>query len=326
MPATPTVIDIDPDPSSGFEALFMAGLQQVKSVPEEILHQMPAETISVSDLLVANLPQSSQSVLRSPESCLSRQTPSWTAKCLWKTCVPPREWLSSLDIALDRGWANGIYLIEVPAGSKDLRFPLWIGSFWLEMAEVIEQREKWERARGWMLTMVWTPGIQEAEKVLDRTPWGLRLWPLIGHNRSTRVGFLAGLLSNEWLAERHIDTLVAYINDRFQKCRRPGATLVADSYLGSLLLRKGGKSMDELREDQELKTYGDKILHGHERLLFPAHIGGSASGHWVVFSVDIRQKEISYGECPHEQMTGCILTRCFVMKVTRSIPLSQDRT
>ena len=78
-PSTPTVIDIDPNPSSGSEAeaLFMAGLQQVKSIPEEILRQMPAaQTISVSDLLAADLPQSLQSVLRLPETCLSKQTSS----------------------------------------------------------------------------------------------------------------------------------------------------------------------------------------------------------------------------------------------------------
>ena len=108
MPSTPTpVIDIDPNPSSGFEALFMAGLQQVKSIPEEFLRQTPAETISVSDLLVTDLPQSLQSVLRLPETCLSKQTSSWILKCVWRTRVPPREWLSSFDITLDRGWPAG---------------------------------------------------------------------------------------------------------------------------------------------------------------------------------------------------------------------------
>ena len=36
-------------------------------------------------------------------------------------------------------------------------------------------------AQGWMQTMVRGPEIQDAEKLLDRTPWGLRLWPLAGH-------------------------------------------------------------------------------------------------------------------------------------------------
>ena len=29
---------------------------------------------------------------------------------------------------LDRGWASEIHSIEVPAGSKDLRLPFWIGN------------------------------------------------------------------------------------------------------------------------------------------------------------------------------------------------------
>ena len=91
---------------------------------------MPAETISVPDLLAASLPQSLQNVIHLPESCLSKQTSSWTAECLWKARVPPREWLSSLNITwiAGRGWASEIHSIEVPAGSKDLRFPFWIGN------------------------------------------------------------------------------------------------------------------------------------------------------------------------------------------------------
>lgn len=86
--------------------------------------------------------------------------------------------------------------------------------------------------------MVRGPEIQEAEKLFDRTPWGLRLWPLAGYDQVTRVGFLASLLSNEWLAERHIDTFVAYLNDQLRRGDQPGVAFVADQYLGSLLSRK----------------------------------------------------------------------------------------
>jgi len=175
MPATPPIIDIDPDIPSGFGLLATVALQQEKTVPEEVLHRIPAETISVSDLVMVDLPQRLQDVLRSPESCLSKQTPSLTDRQLWGTRVPPRTWLYDLEVAIDHGWANGIVSVEVPVGSKNLRFPIWIGSFWLEMVEVIEQREKWKRALGWVKTMVRDPEIQKVEKLLERTPWGLRL-------------------------------------------------------------------------------------------------------------------------------------------------------
>jgi len=284
--------------------LAAVALQQEKSVPEEMLCQIPAETMFVSDLVTAALPKHLQGVLRSPGSCLSKRAPNWTAEQLWTTCVPPRTWLNNLDIAVDHKWASGICSIEVPAGNRDLRFPLWIGSFWLGMVEAIEQRDRWKRAQGWMLTMLRGPEIQEAERLWDRTPWGLRLWPLAGHDQSTRVGFLAGLLSNEWLAERHIDILVSYLDDRFRESNQPGATLVADQYLGSLLSRKRGETAAKLQEDRELRTYADKIMGGrHERLLLPAHIGGSTVGHWIVFSVNIRERTISYGKYSRKQIT-----------------------
>ena len=226
------MINIDPDIPSGFEFLAKVALQQEKSVPKEILQQIPAETIAVSHLMVTDLPRRLQDVLRSPESCLSKQAPNWTPEDLQRTHVPPRAWLSGLDIAITRGWFSGSWSIEAPVGSNELQFPLWIINFWLEMIEVIEQKEKWKKAQGWMLTMVRSPEIQEVEKLLDRVPWGLRLWPLTGYNQVTRVGFLAGLLSNEWLAEWHVDMLVAYLNNRLQRGNQPGATLSLTSTSG----------------------------------------------------------------------------------------------
>ena len=327
MPTAPSVIDIDPDPPTGFEALLAAGLQQDKTIPEWILRRMPAETLSVSDLVATDLPRGLEDKLCSPESCLSKQTPVWTVEHLWNTDVPSRTWLNDLDIALDRGWHSGIHSIEAPVGSNGQRFPLWTVCFWLKMVEVIKQKEKWKKARGWMRTMVRGPEIQEAEKLLDRTPWGLKLWPLIGHQRETRVGYLAELLSNEWLGERHIDTLVTYLGDRLRKSCRSGAAFIADHYLASLLSRRRNENAAKLRGDQELGIYAEKILDGrHDRLLFPAHFGGKKSGHWVVFSVDIRRQTTSYGEFSCKRMTGCPLTRRHT-KVTRLGPRSdRDKT
>ena len=125
MPTSiPTVIDVDPDAPSGIAALAAAALHQEKTIPEGTLRRIPEETAPVSNLLAANLPQRFQGVLRSPESCVSKQTPDWTTERLWETRVPARGWLGDLDIALDRGWASGASSIEVPTGSKGLRFPL----------------------------------------------------------------------------------------------------------------------------------------------------------------------------------------------------------
>lgn len=316
MSTIPPVINIDPDPLSGIELLATVAIHQERNVPREILQQIPAETISVSRLVATVLPQILQDILRSPESCFSEQAPNSSPEDLWRTPVPPRTWLNGLEISLAQRWSRTIRSIEVPVGSNWFRFPLWVVDFWLKVIEVIEQRDRWKRAQGWMLTMVRGPEIQEAEKILDRVPWGLRLWPLAGYNQVTMVGFLAGLLSNDWLAERHIDTLVAYLNNRFQKGNQPGTTLIGDQYLGSLLSRKRRETAAALREDRELRTYADKILDGHhERLLFPAHVGGPASGHWIVFAVDIREKTISHGKFS-TSMARRSLTGYSMMKVT----------
>jgi len=111
MATIPPAIDIDPDTSSGFRLLVAAALQQEKNIPEEVLRRIPVETISVSNLVAADLPWRLQDVLRSPESCLSEQTPIWTDEKPREAYVPPTTWLNGLDIGLDRGWTSGIVSI-----------------------------------------------------------------------------------------------------------------------------------------------------------------------------------------------------------------------
>ena len=150
MPTAPSVIDIDPDLPMGFKALLAAGLQQDKTIREWILRRMPAEALSVSDLVATDLPRGLEDELCSPESCLSKKPPVWTIEHLWNTDVPSRTWLNDLDIALDRGRHRGIHSIKAPVGSNDQRIPLWAVDSWLKMVEVIKQREKWKKSGGWM--------------------------------------------------------------------------------------------------------------------------------------------------------------------------------
>ena len=297
MSTEPTTIDVEPEPPSGIGLLVEAAFQQDTSIPEDILRQIPAETASVTNLIAAAVPKSLGCTLHSPESCLSNLTPDWTPEDLWKARVPSRTWLNDLEMTMAKGWARKAKAVVVSVGPRNLRFPLWILNFWWKMSEVVEQRTGWKEAQGWMSRMVRGLEIQKAEKLFDRIPWGLRLWPLTGYDEMTRVGFLAELLSNKWLAERHINTLVAYLNDRLRKSGRSGTTLIADQYLGSLLSRKRYETLGQLRTDKELKTYMDRILGGRcERLLFPAHVGGCAAGHWIVFSVDIKRRTFSHGK------------------------------
>jgi hypothetical protein len=65
MPTISPPIDVDPEAPSGIGVLAAAALQHEKIIPEEILCQMPGETISVSELVATDLPRGLRSVLRS---------------------------------------------------------------------------------------------------------------------------------------------------------------------------------------------------------------------------------------------------------------------
>jgi len=57
----------------------------------------------------------------------------------------------------------------------------------------------WLATADWVSRRAQGPEIHEARNLLKRAPRGIRLWSLVGHDKVTRTGYLAELLSNQWL-------------------------------------------------------------------------------------------------------------------------------
>lgn len=161
--------------------------------------------------------------------------------------------------------------------------------------EVVEQRDKWRAAEGWLSKRVQDSEIRKARDLLEKVPWGLRLWPLAGPDKETRVGHLAELLSNEWLGERHIDTISSYLNAQVQG--EPGSrptNLVAGLDLQAYLSNNSRSTAETMQSHEGLRMYARRISdHKYSRLFIPAHVGGN---HWIVFSVDFEKYTFEYGE------------------------------
>ena len=290
-------IVIDPEALTGLEQLANASFLQVTDIPEVIRSHLPPETAPIPILLETKIPTRLPkiSIIQPVHLCTSPLDPRWTADELFKTSLPPRTWLYALEESLSQIWISGIRSIKPPSSSSpDLRFPLWIANFWNIAVEVAEQRDQWKAAGDWLSRRVQDSEICRARNLLENVPWGLRLWSLAGHDKETRVGYLAGLLSNEWLGERHIDTISSYLNTRVQReCSRP-TSLVADLDLQTYLSNNSRATAEKIQAHDGLRTYAQRILdHRYSRLFIPAHVGGN---HWIVFSVDFEKHTFEYGE------------------------------
>ena len=291
-------IEIDVAPSSGFDALLQVAFSNETKVPETILRRIPPPTVTVSSLLATNLPalvHSSAVDLRPAKLCITDLAAHWTVEELLRAPIPPRKWLGDLEITLKSKWFTCARVTSVLHPKiSNLYLPLWVGNFWYSLVEAAEQKKKWRKAVGWVSGQVQDAGAYEARELMGRIPWGTRLWVLVGADSSSFVGVLAKLLSDNWLVERHLDTLISYLNFRAGEDRKgAGECWVGDVYFSACLKRFYRATKKAISTDWDLNKYKDAITaHGYKRLLFPANLNNT---HWIAFSVDLEKKEFCFG-------------------------------
>ena len=143
--------------------------------------------------------------------------------------------------------------------------------------------------------MVQDAGVYKARALLEKVPWGLKLWSLTGHDRETHVGYLAGLLSNDWLGERHINSISLYLNAQAkQESGSRPKSLVADLDLYTYLSFHSGATAEAIQTHEGLSAYAKRISdHDFRHIFIPAHVGGN---HWIVFSMDFEKCIFKHGE------------------------------
>jgi hypothetical protein len=292
-----------PVDSNGQPLLAMVRItaNREKVIPKDYERLIPSEEITISSLLNTPLPTilSSVNLLRPAKSCVVCEPPSWTEDQLKTVRIPSKEWLMVLDAAIVDGWPKGARSVEHPSDTK-IRFPLWVGTFWTAISEVIQQRNEWRRAQEWVLTLTQGRETHEVQAIFNKIPRKMYIWilPVEADRTVTKISFFAQLLSDGFLAERHIDAFVAYLNIQVRR-RTPKAPgiLVADLPLSVILSNYFDATADKIRGCKPLLQYTAVFKSAaYRRLLFPAHVGGAQDGHWVVFSVDFAKSEYSFGE------------------------------
>ena len=100
-------IEIDIVLPPGVEGLLQIALEEELRTPGTILELIPPRTITVSSLLEKDLPallNSSVANFPSTKTCATHCAPRWTTEELFKAPIPPRTWLSDLEIMVKKEW------------------------------------------------------------------------------------------------------------------------------------------------------------------------------------------------------------------------------
>lgn len=273
-----------------------------KVIPKEFEDIIPSSNTPILSLIRTPLPTiiSAASIIPSAVSCVVCDPPSWSEAQLKTMQVPPKDWLATLDSAIVEGWLMGVRSIKHPSNPK-IRFPLWAGTFWMALSEVIQEQRAWRRAQEWVDALPQGPETRKLQGVLCQVPWKVDVWilPVEADRMATKISFFAKLLSDDFLAERHIDAFVTHLNigARRMKQSAPGV-LVAGLPFANTLSFHYNSTASKIGDCTIFVQYAAvfKRKSAYHILLFPAHVGGVKDGHWIAFRVDFVKREYSYGE------------------------------
>jgi hypothetical protein len=273
-----------------------------KIIPKEYEHLIPSKDISILSLLRTPLPTifSAASILPPAESCVVCDPPSWSETRLKNMQIPPREWLAALGAAIVEGWLKGVCSIKHPSDTK-IRLPLWAGTFWTALSEVVQEHRAWRRAEEWVSTLPQGSVTRRFQTVVCRVPWKIDVWmlPVEADRVVTKISFFAKLLSDNFLAERHIDAFVTHLNIETRRMKPSDPrTLVAGLAFANTLSSHHNTTVYGINSCTTFLQYAAvfKQSKAYRVLLFPAHVGGVRDGHWVAFRIDFEKREYSYGE------------------------------
>jgi len=291
--SSPYTFDIDVDPSTGV-------FDNKTQVPEEILSHIPSSA-TVSALLEHSFPSvlMKASVGSQASKCVTDHATSWTAEELFKAPIPQSSWVFSVGTILRERLATTSSVSVRHPKVTNLYLPPWVINFWYSYEEAAKQRKKWSKAKDWIFTWAGEERASEAIELMERIPWGMRIWAL-GSAPSSYVGVLAELLSADFVGERHLDVVASYLNFRASKdnggaveCWAGDVCLL--TYVKEVYARRKTTCSSEspFSTHSGLKKYQEAItMKGYKRLILPANVN---ENHWVGFGVDLVERQFRWG-------------------------------
>ncbi|OJT07821.1 hypothetical protein TRAPUB_1281 [Trametes pubescens] len=279
-------------PSADTPDFILAARREVLSIPEKHASLLPATSLSVLDLLALKLQaQPSNYVTPEAERAFSFEDPNDDLPALSKRRIPPDAFLRKLHKAFGPAWFNGAQSI-VDTGFKQSRVPPYALTYWSEMSIILVKKATWQRAEGWLTRWEREPGFLEeadhARILMGSLAWDAQIQAL---GSDTSAENLAGLLSEDWLDDEHINMLLQEVYSR----ARLDPTLSRKVAVLPLVLQQviSNARMRSNWTHPLLDRCSRYITSGRKHLYFPVNVGGV---HWVPCVIDFEAQVVRYGD------------------------------
>ncbi len=287
-------------PEGDTPAFILAARKSVLAIPAPHTTLLPDPRVSVLGLLASELPPRPSAITHADASrSFSFDPPTEDLPALTDRPLPHPQFIQKLQKEFGKAWFSGA-LSVVDGRFKNSRLPLYVITYWTEMTLIYDKRVEWARADVWLRRYEGRDDalVEEGTRVrmaMGALAWGLRLR---GLEADTGAETLAGLLSDEWLNDEHINMLFEELYTRVRLDGVLGKTVVVFSLAFQSIIRNAVQKKSYTHK--LLSQFKRYVKSGRTKVYFPVNVGHT---HWVPCLLDLDENVICYGMCAYSDHT-----------------------
>ena len=274
---------------------------KVTEIPQNVTSaHLPEPNLSVIDFLSCDLPRVSCELISSKTAVwFSSEPPNIPMdSASLRRSIPSPEFLQQLEDASGQAWFDGAKsVVDQRFNDGKDRLPLWIISYWREVARCQRLCSLWKTSMSWLdrenLSAKVSPGlIQQVRQTLGKISWNGQM----SYCRGTiYTPELAKFLGTAWLSDNHINMMIEELTKDLQNLSKPNIK-IADlpQFAQQIGMVHEKLALPEPRRKKSpLWKYEQEVKEGHlEKLYFPLHINDT---HWIAGMIDFKNHTFLFG-------------------------------
>jgi hypothetical protein len=265
--------------------------------PPDIQKHFPPITLSVCEFLEINLPPVAvvtTRAMRTQKYHSDLPPTSENADEITSLLSPPDDILATLQQSIRSGTVKSIQCPHSQTASKQ-RFPLWIVSFWVQLASVRKRQENWRKAIENLKTqMEWNQNsspLRKAFNSLAYVPWTGQLQ---GVHDTIEIHQLSSYFTRDWLTDDHELVMLSMLKDTLAT---EGDNCYVENTAFMTLLAAAHDKKDEYGTERAygwIRKRGEDLTSCQKRYL--ATVANQDNSHWVALILDFESQELLYGD------------------------------
>ena len=267
--------------------------------PPDIQKHFPPLTLSVREFLEVNLPPVAvvtTRAMRTQKYHSDLPPTSESVDEIMSLLSPPDDILATLQQSIRSGTVKSIQCphFQLETASEQ-RYPLWIVSFWVQLAFVRKRQENWRKAIEKLKIQMErnqnSSPLRKAFNSLAYVPWTGQLQ---GVRDTIEVHELSLYFTRDWLTDDHELVMLSMLKKTIST---EGNNCFVENTAFMTLLAAAYDKKDEYGTEHAygwIRKRGEDLASCQKRYL--ATVANQDNTHWVALIVDFESQELLYGD------------------------------